>query len=82
MAANREIDGPTAGRIIEIMTEIVIAPSYTPEALAEFAQRRLHDGTDRGLRRQQGRLGIDAGKHQRAERQRNGIQRFDAGDRG
>ena len=40
VAANREIDGPTAGRIIEIMTEIVIAPSYTPEALAEFSQRR------------------------------------------
>jgi phosphoribosylaminoimidazolecarboxamide formyltransferase/IMP cyclohydrolase len=40
VAANREIDGPTAGRIIEIMTEIVIAPSYTPEALAEFAQRK------------------------------------------
>jgi phosphoribosylaminoimidazolecarboxamide formyltransferase/IMP cyclohydrolase len=40
VAANREIDGPTAGRIIEIMTEIVIAPSFTPEALAEFAQRK------------------------------------------
>ena len=40
MAANREIDGPTAGRIIQIMTEIVIAPSFTSEALAEFAQRK------------------------------------------
>lgn len=40
VAANREVDGPTAGRIIEIMTEIVIAASFTPEALAEFAQRR------------------------------------------
>ena len=40
VAANREIDGPTAGRIIEILTEIVVAPSFTPEALAEFAQRK------------------------------------------
>ncbi|MGH2718345.1 MAG: bifunctional phosphoribosylaminoimidazolecarboxamide formyltransferase/IMP cyclohydrolase, partial [Actinomycetota bacterium] len=40
VAANREIDGPTAGRIIEIMTELVIAPGFTAEALAEFAQRR------------------------------------------
>jgi phosphoribosylaminoimidazolecarboxamide formyltransferase/IMP cyclohydrolase len=40
VAANREIDGPTAGRIIQIMTEIVIAPSFTSEALGEFAQRK------------------------------------------
>lgn len=40
VAANREIDGPTAGRIIEILTEIVIAPSFTPEALAELGQRK------------------------------------------
>ena len=40
VATNREIDGPTASRILEIMTEIVIAPSFTPEALAEFTQRK------------------------------------------
>jgi phosphoribosylaminoimidazolecarboxamide formyltransferase/IMP cyclohydrolase len=40
VAVNREVDGPTAGRIIEIMTELVVAPSFTPEALAEFAQRK------------------------------------------
>jgi phosphoribosylaminoimidazolecarboxamide formyltransferase/IMP cyclohydrolase len=40
VAVNREIDGPTAGRIIEIMTELVIAPSFTPEALGEFTQRK------------------------------------------
>ncbi|HMC08363.1 MAG TPA: bifunctional phosphoribosylaminoimidazolecarboxamide formyltransferase/IMP cyclohydrolase [Actinomycetota bacterium] len=40
VAANREIDGPTAGRIVEIMTEIVIAPSFTPEALAELSRRK------------------------------------------
>ncbi|HEU5004445.1 MAG TPA: bifunctional phosphoribosylaminoimidazolecarboxamide formyltransferase/IMP cyclohydrolase [Actinomycetota bacterium] len=40
VAANREVDGPTAGRITEIMTEIVIAPSFTPEALATFAERK------------------------------------------
>jgi len=40
VAANREIDGPTAGRIIQIMTEIVIAASFTSEALGEFAQRK------------------------------------------
>ncbi|HSR97101.1 MAG TPA: bifunctional phosphoribosylaminoimidazolecarboxamide formyltransferase/IMP cyclohydrolase, partial [Kofleriaceae bacterium] len=40
VAANREVDGPTAGRIIQIMTEIVVAPSFTPEALAEVSQRK------------------------------------------
>jgi phosphoribosylaminoimidazolecarboxamide formyltransferase/IMP cyclohydrolase len=40
VALNREVDGPTAGRIIEIMTELVVAPSFTPEALAEFALRK------------------------------------------
>src|SRR2546421_10585509 len=40
VAANREIDGPTPGRIIQIMTEIVIAPSSTSETLGEFAQRK------------------------------------------
>ena len=40
VAANREVDGPTAGRITEILTEVVIAPSYTPEALAELSRRK------------------------------------------
>ena len=40
VAVNREIDGPTAGRITEIMTEMVVAPSFTPEAIAELSQRK------------------------------------------
>lgn len=40
VAANREVDGPTAARVIEIMTELIVAPSFTAEALAELAVRR------------------------------------------
>jgi phosphoribosylaminoimidazolecarboxamide formyltransferase / IMP cyclohydrolase len=33
VAANRPIDGATARRIVEVFTEVVIAPGYDPEAL-------------------------------------------------
>jgi phosphoribosylaminoimidazolecarboxamide formyltransferase/IMP cyclohydrolase len=40
VAANREVGGPAAARIIEIMTEIVIAPSFTEQGLAELSRRK------------------------------------------
>ena len=40
VATNREVDGPTAGKIIDSPMELVIAPSFTAEALAEFGQRK------------------------------------------
>ncbi len=40
IAANREIDGKTAGEINKIFVEIVIAPSYTEEALQVLTQKK------------------------------------------
>ncbi len=33
VACNREVDAPTADQIIEVFTEVVVAPSYSEEAL-------------------------------------------------
>ncbi|WP_336250930.1 bifunctional phosphoribosylaminoimidazolecarboxamide formyltransferase/IMP cyclohydrolase [Stomatohabitans albus] len=33
VAANRQIDAATAQQIVEVFTEVVVAPGYTPEAL-------------------------------------------------
>ena len=40
IAANREIDAPTAAEIAKIFVEIVIAPSYTPEALEILEKKK------------------------------------------
>lgn len=40
VGANREVDGLTARKIVEIMTEIVVAPAFTREALGVFEQRK------------------------------------------
>lgn len=40
VAANREIDGKTAEEINKIFVEIVIAPSFTEEALAVLTQKK------------------------------------------
>ncbi|MGH2703599.1 MAG: bifunctional phosphoribosylaminoimidazolecarboxamide formyltransferase/IMP cyclohydrolase [Actinomycetota bacterium] len=40
VAANRTIDGPTARRIIDIMTEIVAAPSFSADGLSALRQRK------------------------------------------
>ncbi|MGH2732921.1 MAG: bifunctional phosphoribosylaminoimidazolecarboxamide formyltransferase/IMP cyclohydrolase [Actinomycetota bacterium] len=40
VAANREIKGSTARRIIEIMTEVVVAPSFAGDALSILGQRK------------------------------------------
>lgn len=40
IAANREINAETAAEINKIFVEIVIAPSYTPEALAILEQKK------------------------------------------
>jgi phosphoribosylaminoimidazolecarboxamide formyltransferase/IMP cyclohydrolase len=40
VAANGEVDGPTATRIVKILTEIVVAPSFSPEGLAALAERK------------------------------------------
>ncbi|MBC2662700.1 bifunctional phosphoribosylaminoimidazolecarboxamide formyltransferase/IMP cyclohydrolase [Novosphingobium flavum] len=40
VAVNRELDGATAAAICEIFTEVVVAPSATPEALAAFARKK------------------------------------------
>jgi phosphoribosylaminoimidazolecarboxamide formyltransferase/IMP cyclohydrolase len=37
IAANREIDRETAESIVDIFTEVVIAPSFSPEALTVFS---------------------------------------------
>ena len=39
VAFNQELDGDTAERIIEVFTEVVIAPSVTAEAKAVFAEK-------------------------------------------
>jgi phosphoribosylaminoimidazolecarboxamide formyltransferase / IMP cyclohydrolase len=40
VAANRDVDGPTVKRILDIMTELVIAPGFTREARAGLEQRK------------------------------------------
>lgn len=40
IAANREVDAETAAQIAEIFTEVVVAPSFSPEALEIFAQKK------------------------------------------
>jgi len=39
IAANREIDADTARSIVEAFTEVVVAPSFSPEALEVFAAK-------------------------------------------
>ncbi len=39
VAANREVDETTAAQISEVFTEVVVAPGYTPAALAVFATK-------------------------------------------
>lgn len=40
VAVNRELDAETAGKMIEIFTEVIIAPSATDQALAVLATRK------------------------------------------
>ncbi len=40
VACNREIDAATASQMKEIFLEVIIAPAYTPEALAIFAEKK------------------------------------------
>lgn len=40
VAANREIDAETAEEMSKVFLEVVIAPSYSPEALAIFGQKK------------------------------------------
>ncbi len=40
VAANREIDAQTAEEMSKIFLEVIIAPSYSPEALAIFSQKK------------------------------------------
>jgi len=40
VAANREIDGQTAEEMSKVFLEVVIAPSFTPEALAIFCMKK------------------------------------------
>jgi phosphoribosylaminoimidazolecarboxamide formyltransferase/IMP cyclohydrolase len=40
IAANREIDAATASQIAEIFTEVVVAPSFHPDALDIFAAKK------------------------------------------
>jgi phosphoribosylaminoimidazolecarboxamide formyltransferase/IMP cyclohydrolase len=39
IAANRPVDADTARSIVEIFTEVVVAPGFSPEALEVFAQK-------------------------------------------
>ena len=39
VAANREVDGPTARQIAEIFTEVVIAPSFSEEAVTVLSTK-------------------------------------------
>ena len=39
IAANRAVDGDTARSIVEIFTEVVVAPGFSAEALAVFAKK-------------------------------------------
>ncbi len=40
LAFNREVDGPTAQAMGEVFLEVVLAPSFSPEALAVLAKRK------------------------------------------
>jgi len=40
IAANREIDGATAALIAEIFAEVIVAPGFSPEALAIFGKKK------------------------------------------
>jgi phosphoribosylaminoimidazolecarboxamide formyltransferase / IMP cyclohydrolase len=40
IAANREVDAKTAAQIVEIFTEVVVAPSFSAEALEIFAKKK------------------------------------------
>lgn len=40
VAFNREVDGPTAQAMGEVFLEVVLAPSFSPEALAVLAKRK------------------------------------------
>lgn len=40
VALNREIDADVAAKIIEVFTEVIIAPSATPQALAIFESKK------------------------------------------
>lgn len=40
VAANREVDGDTAKRIAKVFTEVVVAPSYSQEALDVLLQKK------------------------------------------
>ena len=40
VAANRQVDGKTAQKIAKVFTEVVIAPSYTEEALEVLRQKK------------------------------------------
>jgi phosphoribosylaminoimidazolecarboxamide formyltransferase/IMP cyclohydrolase len=74
VGCNRPVDGATAEQIIEVFTEVVVAPSFTDQAREIFARRKnlrllevsLHDdgelhvsGVTGGLLVQQPDLGVD-----------------------
>ncbi len=40
VAVNREVDGASAGEMVKVFLEVVIAPSFTPEALKVFQARK------------------------------------------
>jgi phosphoribosylaminoimidazolecarboxamide formyltransferase/IMP cyclohydrolase len=40
IATNRELDGRAAARMIEIFSEVIIAPAVSPEAAAEIARKK------------------------------------------
>ena len=43
IALNREVDKATAEKLHEIFLEIIIAPSFTEEALAILTRRKIFD---------------------------------------
>ncbi|HSK98530.1 MAG TPA: bifunctional phosphoribosylaminoimidazolecarboxamide formyltransferase/IMP cyclohydrolase [Euzebyales bacterium] len=74
VGCNREVDADTATQIIDVFTEVVVAPGYSPQAREVFARRRNlrllqvgpHDAAERqvtsvvgGLLVQQPDLGTD-----------------------
>ena len=40
IATNREVDAAVAGQVAEVFTEVVLAPSYSPEALEILTRRK------------------------------------------
>lgn len=40
MAFNRPLDGPTAEALAEVFLEVVLAPSFSPEARAVLARKK------------------------------------------